>query len=233
MKIKARYRHWEQRVTYLDRFLGHDGFSSSLPGPCNQAYLYLVDSHERGVISTDDAEAALEVIHAVTRTATPEQFDQKHPDNAFVLWMATLKQMDRAWMETHYRYLTNEIRHTYVSTCCVLDIKGLKAPICFHHYNQLLDIRDKYPASPPTQAAIHVIQRIYEDILIHLAYQQHSTRELVESWYGVDKDKTLFERALRDYQEDFHLYMSILHPEDEAPKPRSQPTLTSIRGGKH
>ncbi|HPF95197.1 MAG: hypothetical protein KC582_00655 [Candidatus Magasanikbacteria bacterium] len=227
--LKARYRHWEQLVSSIDHHLGHDMSRSNMPGPCSQALLYLVDSHEQRHISTDNVEVALEPLRAIMKTASRDRFLNKNPEHTFVLWMASLCKMEPQWMKTNYRYLTNEIRHAYVSACFAVQVDGLEPSSCLRDYNVLLNTRDKHADHLPTFCALQLVLRIYEDILIHLAYQCQPTRELVETWYCVDSDHTLFDKALRDYQEDVDSYLNILHPQDKSPSPRPRATLTLVR----
>lgn len=242
IKTKPVYDNWMNIAEQFDGHFGHDVKRSNLCGPCAQATLYLIEAHENKHLATDAVESVFAAWRMIVSSTTPEHFaphEHAQADRTFVLWMATIKAMDDAWMDKYYHYLSEEVRYLYVCACFTRIVSRFAPGTAYRHYNDLLNHSDRHNSSPKGWAALQIGLRIYEDALVHLAYHHRPTRKIIEKpIQGVKNTATreaLCARAKLDSRAMHDRCMTILHGDSAPPAPRSPrpgPKLVAIMGGK-
>lgn len=242
IKTKPVYANWMNIAEQFDRHFGHDAATSNLCGPCAQSTLYLIEAHDDKHLATDAVESVFAAWRMIVSSTTPEQFEpheHTQADRSFVLWMATIKSMDDAWMDKYYRYLIEEVRYLYVCACFTGAVSGFVPGHVYRHYDDLLNQSDRHSSSPKGWAALQIGLRIYEDALVHLAYHHRPTRKIIEKPIlgakNVAVRQTLYAQA-KIHSRTMHDHcMKILHDESAPTSPRSPrpgPKLSVIMGGK-
>lgn len=242
LKLSARYENWAGNAEQFDRHFGHDVATSNLCGPCSQSTLYLIEAHDNKHLSTAAVESVFAAWRMIVSNTSPDQFsrhENAQADREFVLWMAAIKSMDDAWMDKHYRYLTEEMRFMYLTAHFTRVTESLPEGMASRHYNDLLHQSERHSPSLKGWAALQIGLRIYEDALVHLAYHHRPTRRIIEKPIQGAKNATakqnLYAQAKIDSRTMHDHCMKILH-DDSAPasprSPRPGPKLSVIMGGK-
>ncbi len=242
IKTKPVYANWMNTAEQFDRHFGHDAATSNLCGPCSQSTLYLVEAHDDAHLATAAVESVFAAWRMIVSNTSSDQFsrhENAQADREFVLWMAAIKSMDDAWMDKHYRYLTEEMRFMYLTAHFTRVTESLPVGAASRHYNDLLYQSERHRPSLKSWAALQIGLRIYEDALVHLAYHHRPTRMIIEKPIqgakNVAKRKELYAQA-KIHSRTMHDHcMKILH-DDSAPtsprSPRPGPKLSVIMGGK-